>query len=138
MQACSVEHARMPIVRCATPADAEAVVQRLVAGQTSGLFLFFGAEDPQTGESWCPDCVTADPVLRRAITSQRPDLTLYECPVGQRSEWKNRPEHPYRLHPLFRVARIPTLFFLEAGLERGRLVEADCARSELVTAFLSR
>jgi hypothetical protein len=77
-------------------------------------------------------------VLRRAITSQRPDLTLYECPVGQRSDWKNRPEHPYRLQPLFRVVRIPTLLFLEAGIERGRLVEADCARPELVTAFLSR
>lgn len=127
----------MPIVRCPQPSDAELAVADLVNLQGSGLFLFFGAEDPQTGESWCPDCVTADPVLRRTIALARRDLTLFECPVGQRSEWKNRPEHPYRVHPLFRVARIPTLVFIEAGVERGRLVEADCAVPELVAAFLA-
>ena len=126
----------MPIVRCATPADAEAALAGVVAAQGSALFLFFGAEDPQTGESWCPDCVTADPVLRRTISARRPDLTLYECPVGQRSEWKNHPEHPYRLHPLFRVARIPTLVSLADGIETGRLVEGDCAVTATVEAFL--
>ena len=127
----------MPIVRCSTPADAAAAVAQVTAGQGSALFLFFGAEDPQTGESWCPDCVTADPVLRGTIARTRRDLTLYECPVGQRSEWKNQPEHPYRLHPLFRVARIPTLVFIADGVERGRLVEADCAVPDLVKAFLA-
>ena len=126
----------MPIVRCSPPKEASAVLTRLQAEAGSALFLFFGAEDPQTGESWCPDCVTADPVLRRSITRLRPDLVLYESPVGARSEWKNRPEHPYRLHPVFRVARIPTLLFISAGSERGRLVEADCALPAVVEAFL--
>jgi len=126
----------MPILRCATPAEAALVADALIARQGSALFLFFGAEDPQTGESWCPDCVTADPILRRTIAVARKDLALYECPVGQRSEWKNQPTHPYRLHPLFRVARIPTLVFIENGVERGRLVEADCAQVAVVEAFL--
>ena len=129
--------AAMPIVRCATPAEASAAVDRVVASQGSALFVFFGSEDPKTGESWCPDCVTADPVLRRTITTLRKDLTLHECPVGERSAWKNQPAHPYRLHPLFRVARIPTLVFIADGIERGRLVEADCAKPELVAAFLA-
>ncbi len=128
----------MPIRRLALPADASATLDRVVAAEESALFLFFGAEDPQTGQSWCPDCVTADPILRRAITSLRPDLTLYECPVGARSEWKNQPEHPYRLQPIFRIARIPTLIFLERGLERGRLVETDCAVPTAVAAFIAR
>lgn len=126
----------MPILRCASPADATLVSDSLIAQSSSALFLFFGAEDPKTGESWCPDCVTADPILRRTIALTRPDLTLYECPVGQRSDWKNQPTHPYRLHPLFRVARIPTLVFVENGVERGRLVEADCAQVAVVEAFL--
>ena len=126
----------MPIMRCATPAEASTVADTLVARQGSALFLFFGAEDPQTGDSWCPDCVTADPILRRTIAATRKDLTVYECPVGQRSDWKNQPTHPYRLHPLFRVARIPTLLFVENGTERGRLVEADCAQVAVVEAFL--
>ena len=127
----------MPIKRCATNAEVSAVVDALVASQGSALLVFFGAEDPQTGESWCPDCVTADPVLRRTIALKRKDLTLYECPVGQRADWKNQPAHPYRLHPLLRIARIPTLVFFENGVERGRLVEADCAQVAVVEAFLA-
>ena len=126
----------MPIVRCATVSEAAHVADTVVSTQATALFVFFGAEDPQTGESWCPDCVTADPVLRRTIALTRKDLILYECPVGQRADWKNQPAHPYRLHPLFRVARIPTLVFVENGVERGRLVEADCAQVAVVEAFL--
>lgn len=128
----------MPIRRLATPADVAASLATATAGSESALYLFFGSEDPATGESWCPDCVIADPVLRRACTILRPDLVLYECPVGARSAWKNQPEHPFRLHPLIRLARIPTLLFLERGLERGRLVEADCAKPAVVEASLKR
>lgn len=126
----------MPIRRLTSPAEVEAHLAN-APGETA-LFLFFGSEDPHTGASWCPDCVTADPVLRRACTTQRPDLVLYECPVGARSAWKNQADHPFRLHPTLRLARIPTLVFLEHGLERGRLVEADCAQSTVVEAFLKR
>jgi thiol-disulfide isomerase/thioredoxin len=128
----------MPIKRLATPDEVSAQLTALTARGDAGLFLFFGSEDPTTGASWCPDCVIADPVLRRACTSLRPDLVLYECPVGPRSAWKNQPEHPFRLHPTLRLARIPTLIFLERGMERGRLVEADCAKGEVVEAFLKR
>jgi thiol-disulfide isomerase/thioredoxin len=127
----------MPITRCATPDDAAAALAAVQTEGGSALFLFFGSEDPQTGASWCADCVTADPVLRRACRELRPDLTLYECPVGARSAWKNQPEHPYRQHPAWRLARIPTLILFEHGNERGRLVEADCANVAAVRAFLS-
>ncbi len=126
----------MPIRRLASPAEVEAHLAH--AQDETALFLFFGSEDPTSGTSWCPDCVTADPVLRRACTTLRPELALYECPVGARSAWKNQPEHPFRLHPTLRLARIPTLIFLQHGLERGRLVEADCAQTNVVEAFLQR
>ena len=127
----------MPIARLATPADAQNALAQLKAAKGSALFVFFGSEDPATGASWCPDCVTADPVLRRACTDLRHDLTLHECPVGERSAWKNQPTHPYRLDPDLRLARIPTLIRFDHGCERGRLVEADCANPELVAAFLA-
>ena len=113
----------MPLVRCPTPAEASSALSSLRIGRGSALFLFFGSEDP---------------VLRASIRRLRPELTLYECPVGVRSEWKNHPEHPYRLHPSTRVGRIPTLLLLEHGIERGRLVEGDCAKPELVQAFLNQ
>ncbi len=126
----------MPIRRLATPIETTAHLASAPA--ETALFLFFGSEDPATGASWCPDCVTADPVLRRVCTTLRPDLVLYECPVGARSSWKNQADHPFRLHPGIRLTRIPTLLFLQGGLERGRLVEADCADAAVVAAFLQR
>jgi thiol-disulfide isomerase/thioredoxin len=128
----------MTIQRLATPDLIFAHVSALTTQRDSALYLFFGSEDPATGASWCPDCVIADPILRRACTSLRPDLVLYECPVGPRSSWKNQAEHPYRLHPTLRLARIPTLLFLEHGMERGRLIEGDCANPAVVEAFLTR
>ncbi|MBA3697884.1 MAG: DUF953 domain-containing protein [Planctomycetes bacterium] len=128
----------MPISRLATVTEVDSSLAGVTAGGGSALYLFFGSEDPVTGASWCPDCVIADPVLRRACSTLRPDLVLYECPVGPRSAWKNQPDHPYRLHPITRVARIPTLVFVEHGMERGRLVEGDCAQTAVVEAFLAK
>jgi Eukaryotic protein of unknown function (DUF953) len=128
---------RMPIKRLASPTEVHAQITATIQQQGSALFVFFGSEDPQTGVSWCKDCVTADPILRSACVSKRPDLTLFECPVGERSEWKQQPKHPYRLHPALRLERIPTLIFIEHGVERGRLVEADCAQIDVVVPFLT-
>jgi len=128
----------MPIHRCASVQELRPVLTRAQAERGSALLLFFGSEDPQTGASWCPDCVTADPVLRAACVRERPDLVLYECPVGQRADWKNQPAHPYRTDPDTRIQRIPTLILIEDGCERGRLVEADCAKPEAVAAFLKK
>ena len=128
----------MPIHRQTLPTDAKAALDRVKAERGAALFLFFGAEDPATGESWCPDCVTAEPVLRAACARQRPDLVLNECPIGQRCDWKNQSAHPFRLDPDFRLARIPTLLLIEDGCETGRLVEGDCAKRDLVAAFLGR
>lgn len=126
----------MPFLRCPTPADADRVYQELVVAKGTALFSFFGSEDPQTGQSWCPDCVTADPVLRATLRRERPELTVHECPVGLRSDWKNHPEHPYRIHPVFQIPRIPTIVLIVDGILRGRLVEGDCARADLVAAFV--
>lgn len=127
----------MAIKRCATPEELETVWKTLSAEQGSALFAFFGSEDPGTGESWCKDCVTADPIMRALCTQLRPELTLYECPVGERSEWKDQADHPYRVHPQWHLERIPTLILIEQGCERGRLGEADCQDPDLVKAFLS-
>jgi thiol-disulfide isomerase/thioredoxin len=127
----------MPIKRLATLAEVTTQLDLTISTQGSALFVCFGSEDPASGQSWCPDCATADPVLRSACANLRPDLTLYECPVGERSAWKNQPSHPYRTHPLLRINRIPTIVFIENGVERGRLVEGDCAQPQLVAAFLS-
>ncbi len=126
----------MPFVRCQTTIDTQAALDRVVQAQGDALFLFFGSEDPGTGESWCKDCAMADPVLRATIAKAAPGLTVYECPVGARVDWKGQMEHPYRVHPTFHVQRIPTLIRLRGGIDIGRLVEGPCADAAAVTAFV--
>lgn len=128
----------MPFHRCPTPADTQAALETLANQGSEAIFLFFGSEQTATGASWCPDCVTADPVLRAALARLRPDLTVHECPVGERADWKGRMEHPYRVHPLFRVARIPTVIRIAGPAEVARLVEAECADPARLAAFLAR
>ena len=127
----------MPFVRCAVPEDAARAWDACVAGRRTAAFLVFGGTQPDTGVSWCPDCTVADPVLRGTIARLRPDLTVHECPVAARSDWKGNAAHPYRLHAGLRISRIPTLILLVDGIERGRLVESDCADAAGVAAFLA-
>lgn len=126
----------MPIRRASDPEAVQAALEQVEEDRGEALFAFFGSEDPGTGDSWCPDCVTADPILRAACTRIKPAVTLYECPVGERSAWKDVADHPFRVHPLWRLQRIPTLVHVVDGVERGRLVEASCSDAAAVEAFL--
>ncbi|CAB4439362.1 unnamed protein product [Rhizophagus irregularis] len=101
--------------------------------------LLFGTENPDTGKSWCPDCVKADPLIRKHLEEDAPvNSVLIEVPVGTREEYKGRPENPYRLHPRIQLKSIPTLIKWTENVETDkRLVEEECARDNLLSAFFS-
>ncbi|GAA5816505.1 hypothetical protein MFLAVUS_010034 [Mucor flavus] len=86
--------------------------------------LFFGTADAETSESWCPDCVIADPLVRKAVLQVK-DSILLEAPVGGRDEWKGNTTHPYRVR--FSVPAIPTLYKWSTAGPGECLVEEDCA-----------
>ena len=52
--------------------------------------LFSGSVDAASGVSWCPDCVTADPVVAAALKEVDDDLVFVHCSVGQRAFWKDQ------------------------------------------------
>ncbi|NRA38232.1 MAG: DUF953 domain-containing protein [Planctomycetes bacterium] len=126
----------MAIQRCGNAQDLAAIWQDIRAQQSSALFAFFGSEDPGTGESWCKDCVTADPLIRIVRNDLRPEIVLYECPVGERNEWKDQADHAYKVHSQWRLEHIPTLILIENGVERGRLGEQDCQDEAMLRAFM--
>ncbi|MFW5830364.1 MAG: thioredoxin domain-containing protein [Planctomycetota bacterium] len=126
----------MSMQRLQDPAAFQAVLSALQATSGSGLFCFFGSELPDQELSWCPDCVTADPVIRMTLQQVRPELVFYACPVGSREQWRCH-DHVYRQHPFCRLERIPTVILMERGLEIGRLVEEDCADEQLLAAFVA-
>jgi hypothetical protein len=77
----------MKLVRVQATADFDEVVATTVAQAPGPVFVvLFGSATPETGESWCEDCVIADPLIRTAIKGV-PQSTLIECPVGQRAEY---------------------------------------------------
>jgi len=92
------------------------------------LVLFFGSE-VQGGNSWCPDCIVADPVIKKAI-SKVDNLVLIECPVGNKSEYKNVPNHPYKTHKQIQLQRVPTLIAWTKEGPAARLIEDECKIQE--------
>lgn len=114
----------MHVIEVPTFADFEREFA-LRSQETALLALFFASIDPSTGESWCPDCRAASPVIQRLVSSSEAPMNLLYCYVGAREDWKNKPENHYRTHPSAMVKSVPTLVRYQAGTEQGRLEEAQ-------------
>ena len=83
-------------------------VQKVLEEHSPVFVLFFGNELPETSESWCPDCVIADPRIRKAVLDHAPSTSaLIEAPVGLRDEWRSS-TNVYRSR--YSLTAIPTLF----------------------------
>jgi len=103
--------------------------------KTDRLFvLFSGSIDPASGKSWCPDCVTADPVVAEALKGVDEDLVLIHCAVGQRAFWKDQ-NNVFRTDPKLRLKGVPTL--LNWHEPEKRLVEEALHKLQMVTLLLS-
>lgn len=100
------------------------------------LVLYFtGTPNPKTGLSWCPDCVTADPLVAESIAAARKKrrVTFVECTVERGSYLKN-PEYPYRVHPFITLPSIPTLLVFEAIEEDSAVGVKELVKQEDGTA----
>ncbi|KAJ1840239.1 hypothetical protein LPJ70_004738, partial [Coemansia sp. RSA 2708] len=68
--------------------------------------LFFGRETIE-GQSWCPDCVVADPKVRAGIAKVE-NAILLEVPVDRKSDTASDTQ-VFRQDESIRLERIPTL-----------------------------
>lgn len=100
--------------------------------KSSGLVLCFfaGAEDAK-GNSWCPDCVAAKPVLEDALKKAPQDTTLVMCYI-ERAIWKDM-KNPFRTDEKLKLTCVPTL--LKWGTTQ-RLDDAQCQKKDLVEMLL--
>ncbi|KAI7863957.1 hypothetical protein BDF14DRAFT_1838901 [Spinellus fusiger] len=115
--------------------DFDSTVKKESESSNPLFVLFFGTEKSETNASWCSDCVIADPLIRKVLSSV-PNAVLIEAPVGLRDEWKGNTTHPYRRHAQFDVPAIPTLYKWSLSGPGDRLVEEECASVEGLTAFV--
>ncbi|CAD5111168.1 DgyrCDS504 [Dimorphilus gyrociliatus] len=101
-------------------------------GKKNVFALFSGATDPSTGVSWCPDCVTAVPVVEKCMTKAPEGSVYIYCSVGDRSFWKDQ-NNGFRKDPRTALKSVPTL--LRWGTPQ-RLEEGQCANSSLVEMII--
>ncbi|KAJ3239776.1 hypothetical protein HDU81_005274 [Chytriomyces hyalinus] len=124
----------MKVQRVADPSEFEATLASTLSAAAGRVFVVvFGTEEASTGESWyvfplfpvsfkhyamldgnlcigsCPDCVTSDPLIRKAV------LTNF-----------------YRNHEQLKVTAVPTLYeFGKDGKVVKKLVESEITSASL-------
>ena len=91
------------------------------------MFVLFCGSQLESGQSWCPDCVKAEPVVAK-VAKERSEGVLVHCAVGPRDSWKS-PDNEFRTHPKLKLTAVPTL--LQWGSNK-RLVEEECTKEDLV------
>jgi len=97
------------------------------------LVLFTGAKNPETGVSWCPDCVTADPVIEKFIQDKKyKDFTLVKCHIG-RPEWKSA-ENIFKNDKTLKLTSVPTLLIWEDN--KKRLIEGQLLKKDMIEMLL--
>ena len=52
---------------CEGMAELESIIAKEGPTSKNIVVLFTGKVDPTTGESWCPDCVKADPIIEKCV-----------------------------------------------------------------------
>ncbi|KAJ1642457.1 hypothetical protein LPJ64_005701 [Coemansia asiatica] len=121
----------MKCIRIEHPDQFDYLVNKATSESNEVFVLFFGREDPKTNLSWCPDCVIADPKVRKAITTV-PDSMLLEVPVDRKSDTRSL-SNVYRTRGDTNVERIPTLVrWTEAGPSKSRLIEDECTEEAVL------
>ncbi|XP_064392727.1 thioredoxin domain-containing protein 17-like [Halichondria panicea] len=93
------------------------------------IYLFFcGDRDKATGESWCPDCVKAEPIVEKVLEKPGVSGVFIKCIVGNRDSWKD-PQNVFRQHPDLQLKGVPTLMLW--GTQK-KLGDEDCSKASLV------
>ncbi|KAJ8725883.1 hypothetical protein PYW08_004066 [Mythimna loreyi] len=91
------------------------------------LLSFSGSKLP-SGESWCPDCVEAEPVLKAYLSELTRDIIFVYVDVGDSVTWKDK-ACPFRTDPRLKLMVIPTLIRWK-GVQR--LEGSQCGKRDLL------
>ena len=104
------------------------------------LFVLFFGEG-----GWCPDCEEAHPHIENALAAvdkEGVETVFAEVPLARASYSvsanPDNANHWARVHPLFQLKKIPTLYRInKAGNKKiGELVEGDAAKDDLLEELL--
>ncbi|KAK1382747.1 thioredoxin-like protein Clot [Heracleum sosnowskyi] len=102
----------------------------------ANFILFLADIDPATSQSWCPDCVRAEPVIYKKLEASSDDVALLKAYVGDRPTWRNS-QHPLRIDSQFKLKGVPTLILWENDEIKGRLEDHEAHVERKIDALLS-
>ena len=97
------------------------------------VLVLFRASNNESGQSWCPDCVAADPYISTAIENHR-DTVFLLCSVGPEESY---PDHPYRTMPNAKIICVPTLIRYQDKIEVTRLEEGEILNNDSLNQIFS-
>ncbi|XP_068126296.1 thioredoxin domain-containing protein 17 isoform X1 [Hyperolius riggenbachi] len=89
-------------------------------------FALFSGDKDEAGESWCPDCVKAEPIIRGELCHLPEGAIFIYCQVGDRPYWKD-PTNPFKQK--MHLTGVPTL--AKVGTPQ-KLTEEQCFNAELI------
>eukprot|EP01123_Difflugia_compressa_P014766 TRINITY_DN7995_c0_g1_i1.p1 TRINITY_DN7995_c0_g1~~TRINITY_DN7995_c0_g1_i1.p1 ORF type:complete len:488 (-),score=87.87 TRINITY_DN7995_c0_g1_i1:21-1463(-) len=103
------------------------------------IMYFTAAENTQTKQLWCPDARKAQPLVEEALCKTLNNTTKQICfikfPIRQ-EDYKGNPEYYFRLHPIVKLTRIPTMALFKNGNLEKRLIEGELHSLETILDFL--
>ncbi|XP_046965352.1 thioredoxin domain-containing protein 17-like [Vanessa cardui] len=91
------------------------------------LFYFSGSKLPN-GNSWCPDCAVAEPMVRAFLNELNKNIIFVFVDVGDREYWKDR-ACPFRTDTRSKLLVIPTIIKWK-GVQR--LEGSQCGQRDLL------
>ncbi|PAA62118.1 hypothetical protein BOX15_Mlig003659g3, partial [Macrostomum lignano] len=97
--------------------------------------LFMAATDPNTGDSWCPDCRAAEPLIEEALgqLENRDDVVFFIVEVGNRQAWSDG-DNVFRHLADQCVTGLPTLVEVKT---QARLNQTECQVKDKVMQFFA-
>jgi thiol-disulfide isomerase/thioredoxin len=124
----------------ANPSTLESSLQELKSDETSrskiNFILFLADNDPTTGQSWCPDCVRAEPVIYKTLEEFPEEVKLIRAYAGDRPTWRT-PAHPWRVDSRFKLTGVPTLVRWDGDSVKGRLEDHQAHLPHLILPLLA-
>lgn len=109
--------------------------QKAAKENGSKLFVFAYGAEGEDGNSWCPDCVDAKPVIEGGLAKVSHAVVYASCP---RDEYKKGEEFPYRSHKAVKLQALPQLNRVSVDTleSEASLVENDCKDAGKVDAVI--
>jgi 1,2-dihydroxy-3-keto-5-methylthiopentene dioxygenase len=104
--------------------------------ETPIILYLTAANDPSTGQPWCPDARKAKPLVEQVLSELDRSFTLVTVPII-RSEYKDNPDYFYRTHPVVQLKKVPTIMIWKNRTILRQLIETEMHDIEKLRAFLN-